>query len=66
MFLEFIVDHYTPTFSVHVTSLDNEDFLQFLLGKTSKETETLNDDEYKILMMLSANFIISCSKQFYS
>ena len=65
VFLEFIVDHYTPTFSVYVTSLDNEDFLQFLLGKTSKETETLNDDEYKILMMLSANFIISCSKQFY-
>ena len=64
--LEFIVDHYTPTFSVYVTSLDNEDFLQFLLGKTSKETEALNDDEYKILMMLSANFIVSCSKQFYS
>ena len=66
MFLEFIVDQYTPTFSVYVTSLDNEDFLLFLLGKTSKETETPNNDEYKILMMLSANFIISCSKQFYS
>ena len=32
VFLEFIVDHYTPTFSVYVTSLDNENFLQFLLG----------------------------------
>ena len=51
VFLEFVVDHYTPTFSVYVTSLDNDVFLQFLLGKTSKETEARNDDEYKILMM---------------
>ena len=64
-FLEYIVDNFTPQFSIYVTDLEHEELLCFLLGRKSPQTQCLDTDEYNRLIMVSANYIVACCKQFY-
>lgn len=64
-FLEYIVDNFTPQFSIYVTDLEHEELLCFLLGRKSSQTQCLDKEEYNKLLMVSANYIVACCKQFY-
>lgn len=66
IYLEYIGNCYNPQFSVAITNLDNEEFLNFLLGKHNVLTQTLDEDDYKQLVIVSANYVVSCVKRFYS
>lgn len=65
IFLEYIVNCYTPQQSISVSNLDNEELLQFLLGKRTNELIDLDENESKQLVIVSANYVLSCIKLFY-
>lgn len=65
-FMEYIVDNYTPQFSVSITSLDNEELLQFLLGRHTDLSEALDEADYRKLFIVSASYVASSVKRFYT
>ena len=56
-FLEFIVDYFTPQFSVYmyVTDLEHEELLCLLIGQKTAQTKSLKKEDYKKLLIISAN-----------
>ena len=61
-FLEFIVDYFTPQFSVYVTDLEHEELLCLLIGQEISQTKFL---KRKIIKSYSL-YQQTCCKQFYN
>ena len=64
-FLEFIVDYFTPQFSIYVKDLEHEDLLCLLLGKQTQQTKSSKKEDYQKLIIIAENYIFKCCKQVY-
>ena len=61
-FMEF----FTPQFSIYVTDLEHEELRCLLLGKHTRQTKSLGKEDYQKLIIIAANYIFTCCKQFYN